>query len=765
MLVSLVLPLFHFSSALADSLSPADNSFHEGWSLLSEEKYAEAREKFGGISPDEYDLGDYVLYFHGVAWAREGKLPEAEATFERFAASFPASPLLPYLAHELGFAAVKEGNIPFARKYFPASRGKVAGNGRKAAEMFIAARLLEERGREHGKEREEEPDEEWGEETGEEQKGDNEWKKAAEAHLENFSSYTVQEGASLSMNRLWDWRQEGSLSKLGLPVSYYGKFAKALFRAGEGERARAVFQETLENFPLSDDYYDVLLDYAEFLRKQGEISVASSLLLRAGKDAPASFRSDVEYLLARVEWKAGRTAEARRKFLEIAGSDARPETAERSRYNAAWISEEEEDWETATEQFGKLRRALDDQIRRESVFRHAFGLYRQKRYADAIAAFETGIARESAPVERARRIFWKARVLAASGEEKSGNDLLRTLSVESGAGPYAIFSGMLLGRDPFEMLNAPSSGENAECALEKEELWKTIRGAPWSESDAEIVRRAERLARLGLVEYAILEAERVDQAAVRKATGLTAGGTPGLFRYLAGDLPGAIRETIGVSSDGSATGLIDRLRYPLAPQFLGDCDGKKSGVDSLILHAIIRQESMFQYNALSPAGAVGLMQLMPRTAAEVARRERIGKRFRRNDLLKPEVNVALGAAYFAHLLHEYGNDYVRAVAAYNAGSSAVARWWEKANGDPAMFLEMVTYRETRSYLRRVFFNLLQYYRIYRPGMLARYLSNDRTGGTTIPDVSGSPPAAGMPGGEEGNNPPGSEAPGDEMPYE
>jgi soluble lytic murein transglycosylase-like protein len=765
LLASLALPFFLFSPALADSPSPADDSFREGWSFLSEELYAEARGRFGGISPYEYDLGDYVLYFTGIAWAREGKLPEAEAAFERFAASFPRSPLLPYLAHELAFAAAKGEDIPFARKYFLVSRGKVTGNGRKAAEMFIAARLLEERGKENEKGREEEQDEERGEEPREERKGNNERKEAAEAHLENFAAYAVQEGASLSMNRLWDWRQEGRLSEWGLPVSFYGKYAKALFRAGENERARAVYRKTLEKFPPSEEYYTVLLDYAEFLRKEGDTSGARSLLVRAVKDAPAPFRSDAEFLYARVEWKAGRSAEARRKFLEIAGSEARPETAERARYHAAWISEEEEDWETATDQYGKLRWARDKTIRRESVFRHAFGLYRQKRYADAIAAFEEGVAWEAAPVERARRTYWKAKALAESGEEENQEDLLRTLAADYGAGPYSFFSSLLLGKDPFEMLNAPSSGENAQCAMEKEELWKTIRSAPWSTTDAEKVRRAERLTRLGLVEYAIQEAERVDPAAVRKVTGLADGGTPGLFRYLAGDLRGAIRETIGVSSGRSAVGLIDRLQYPLAPQYLSDCDGKKSGVDSLVLHAIIRQESLFQYNALSPAGAVGLMQLMPRTAAEVARREKIVKKFRRNDLLKPEVNVALGAAYFARLLRGYDNDYIRAVAAYNAGPSAVERWWERANGDPAMFLERMTYRETRSYLRRVFFNLLQYYRIYRPGMLARYFSSDRTAGTTTPGVSDSPPAEGTPGGEEGNSPPGTEASGDENPDE
>ena len=736
----LLLP-FLASPAHAAPPSPADNTFRTGWTLLSEEKFAEAQETFRAIPPGEYDLGDYVFYFTGVALVREGKREEAAGVLEQLASVFPGSPLVPYLAHELAFAAAKEGDVPAAGKFSELSRGKVSGNGRKAAEGFIAAWLMESQG--------------------EEGEPGVPGKRAAEMHLENVSSYTVQEGAALSMDRLWRWREEGKWPAWGFPVSVYGRFAKALFRAGEDGRARAVYQEVLDTFPPSDEYYNVLLDYAEFLRKQGETSRARTLLVQAMQDAPPSFRSEVDFLFARVEWKAGRNAEARRKFLEIADSEARPETAERARYQAAWIAEEVEDWPAATEQFGKLTRARDERIRQESAFRRAFGLYRQGRYDEAIASFQEGAGAATSPVEQARHLYWKSMALAESGEERKGKDLLSGIAADRRAGPYAIFSSLRLGRDPFAMLNAPSSGETARCTAEKEELWEKIRSASWTAEDAEKVRRAERLIRLGLVEYAVLEADRVDRAAVRKVTGLDEDGAPGLFRYLAGDLRGAILETVEHPPGGSGAALVDRLQYPLAPEYVGDCDGKKSGVDSLVLHAVIRQESLFQYNALSSAGAVGLMQLMPRTAAEVARREKTGKPFRRSDLLDPERNVDLGAAYLAGLLRSHDGDYIRAIAAYNAGEAAVERWWKRANGDPAMFLEGVAYRETRSYLRRVFFNLLQYYRIYRPEMLARYFPTVPAEAGTAPGSSASPPGAATAGGEEGGLRPGTETPADE----
>jgi hypothetical protein len=243
-----------------------------------------------------------------------------------------------------------------------------------------------------------------------------------------------------------------------------------------------------------------------------------------------------------------------------------------------------------------------------------------------------------------------------------------------------------------------------------------------------------------VIDYAVLEASLVDRAAARKAISIGDGGAPGLFRYLAGDLKGGINETSNVPLDPMRPGLVDRIQYPLAPEFLADCDRRRSGIDPLVLHAVIRQESRFQADVLSPAGAVGLMQLMPRTAAETARKEKMPKPDRK-ELLRPAVNIRLGAAYLSRLVKGYGGDYFRAVAAYNAGEAAVDRWWKRSNGDPAAFLEGINYKETRFYLRRVFLNLLQYYRIYRPEMFSRYFPKPPAGGKKAVDAVPPPPPA------------------------
>ncbi len=702
------------AASIASTAQMHDNTFREGWSLLQKERYAEARAAFGKIPPAEYDLGDYLAYFAGVAAAREGKRAEAAESLRTIEEKFADSPLLPYLRHEVAYAAALDNDVAGARKASESSRGKVAGGDRKSEEAYVAAFLAEENG----------PSAE-----------------AASLHLSNFATYTAHEAAALSFERLWRWRQEGRFSGWDLSPAFYAKFAKAATRAGEPERARALFEEAVRRFPPSADYYSLVLDYAEFHRKQGETAAATALLAKRLPDAPPAFRSEVRFLRARVEWRAGRLAEARTEFLKIAEEGALPGTSERARYLAAWIAEDEGDIAGATELFGRLRDAREDAIRQEALFRFAYGLYRIGRHDEAIAALEAGEKGGFGTVEVARHRYWKARALRDAGRGAEAERIFAELAGDGFAGIYALFAASARGPGAFRFLNAPSSGETKACGEERERLWERIRNASWGPGDAEKVRRAERLTRMGVIDYAVLEASMVDRAAARKAIGLADGAAPGLFRYLAGDLKGAIRETSNVPLDPSLPGLSDRMQYPLAPEFLSDCDRPRSGIDPLVLHAIIRQESRFQPDVLSSAGAVGLMQLMPRTAAETARREKVRKPGRK-DLLRPALNVRLGAAYLSRLVKGYGGDYFRAVAAYNAGEAAVARWWEGANGDPSAFLERISYKETRFYLRRVFLNLLQYYRIYRPEMFARYFPKPPAGGMQADDAVVPPPPAG-----------------------
>jgi soluble lytic murein transglycosylase len=157
-----------------------------------------------------------------------------------------------------------------------------------------------------------------------------------------------------------------------------------------------------------------------------------------------------------------------------------------------------------------------------------------------------------------------------------------------------------------------------------------------------------------------------------------------------------------------------------------------------MVHAITRQESQFAQNAISHAGARGLMQLMPATAREQA--GKLGLPYDTDRLINdPRFNLQLGDAYFARLMNTYGS-YPLAVAAYNAGGGNVNKWL-RANGDPRSggvdwidWLEKIPISETRNYVQRVLENAVVYeamnparasYRGANP--LSRFIGKSRPG--------------------------------------
>ena len=127
--------------------------------------------------------------------------------------------------------------------------------------------------------------------------------------------------------------------------------------------------------------------------------------------------------------------------------------------------------------------------------------------------------------------------------------------------------------------------------------------------------------------------------------------------------------------------------------------------------ALIRQESRFEPEILSRSGAVGLMQVMPDTGAWIASKRGI----RTYSLKHPEDNINFGTWYLDYTHNSFQNNSLLAVASYNAGPGAIARWVrQKGLGDADEFIENIPYAETRDYVPKVFGNYWNYLRLYSP---------------------------------------------------
>ena len=130
-----------------------------------------------------------------------------------------------------------------------------------------------------------------------------------------------------------------------------------------------------------------------------------------------------------------------------------------------------------------------------------------------------------------------------------------------------------------------------------------------------------------------------------------------------------------------------------------------SQVPEDLIYAILRQESLYDAEVVSHAGALGLLQLLPDTAQRVARRWGRPPPARAQ-LFDPNVNVPLGSAELHDLLEQFGGQTPVAIAAYNAGPNAATRWLPDAPRDTAVWIENIPYNETRDYVQRVLWHSL-----------------------------------------------------------
>ena len=141
-------------------------------------------------------------------------------------------------------------------------------------------------------------------------------------------------------------------------------------------------------------------------------------------------------------------------------------------------------------------------------------------------------------------------------------------------------------------------------------------------------------------------------------------------------------------------------------------DAIAEGLDPYLVAALIRQESEFNPDAVSPMKAYGLMQLLPSVGRSLARKDG-ERRFSTSELLNPDINLKLGTQDLRRSINEYGGQIEYALAAYDAGDTPVRRWIALGNyHDVAEWVESIPYSETRNYVEAIVRNRALYRQVY-----------------------------------------------------
>jgi len=286
--------------------------------------------------------------------------------------------------------------------------------------------------------------------------------------------------------------------------------------------------------------------------------------------------------------------------------------------------------------------------------------------------------------------YWAGRTRLELGDSAAGAAHLRHV-LSQPVEYYAVMSAELLG-EPFDV-DVPEGLQSTEPGWLGEGLARLdlltesglARGA-----DAEVSRLRERAGdqrgpRLRLAEALIERGRTID--------GINLGWA--LLR-----------------DEGGWDRQILQVTYPFPYRELVRREAEEWGIDPFMMAAIIRQESAFKADIVSHAGAVGLMQVMPPTGAELARAHGPSG-FSRESLTRPEVNLHLGAAFFVDMSRRYDNELPFVLSAYNAGPTRATRWrrYPEAN-DPLRFTERIPFTETRGYVKSVRRNLGLYRALY-----------------------------------------------------
>ncbi len=156
-------------------------------------------------------------------------------------------------------------------------------------------------------------------------------------------------------------------------------------------------------------------------------------------------------------------------------------------------------------------------------------------------------------------------------------------------------------------------------------------------------------------------------------------------------------------------------RFPVAYGALLERHARSQNLDISWVMGLMRSESAMAEDAVSSAGARGLMQLTPDTARRLAKRHSY-RYTGRNQLLEAETSILFGTSYLRELSDRFADNPVLVSGAYNAGPNAVDRWLDSQSGsEPAIWIETLPYFETRDYIPRVLaFSTIYDWRLQRP---------------------------------------------------
>jgi soluble lytic murein transglycosylase len=528
--------------------------------------------------------------------------------------------------------------------------------------------------------------------------------------------------------------------------------ARNLYRAKEYDKALEAFNRALEADPSHSQRAEIWLRSGVALYYLGRRSEAASSLDRLVKERPADCRcAEAYYWLGKSYSRLGMRDEAVQTYLKMVASYPGSEWADDALYQTGNVYRDAGDMKKASLYYRRLAAEYPGSSFADSaVWWQAWGLYTAGEYEKCREKLQDLIAAYPRSFLVNQALYWQGRAA-----EKAG-DAAKSLAYYQKVlrrGPYTYYGyraaerlaafklPVVIVKDegtqagdgsggPTDEAALPASLTEEEGALEQaapetvEELVDGEGPPVWTDEAVQTLSSSPAYRKILDLMYVGLRKEAAEELwALQGRVLFRRGPLLGLSKTFF-ELGDYYRSLIIVLRNfdrhlerpsGKMPEDLWRLAYPQGYWDSIATQARKHGIDPFFIAAIIREESQFLPEALSPAGARGVMQVMPATGEWIARSAGISG-FDRSRLFESDTAISVGSWYLGHLMKKFRGDLVLVAAAYNAGPEPVSAWLGKNGGlEPDVFVESIPYLETRGYVKKVLRNYAEYRRIYGRG--------------------------------------------------
>lgn len=447
------------------------------------------------------------------------------------------------------------------------------------------------------------------------------------------------------------------------------------------------------------DYAKVALIAQKAHLALGELDAAHRESRRAER-GPAEVASEAAYLWARTALKADDNKTARTRMASVWRKYPQTSSGREAGFYVGWLSFQMEELERAIRELGayadKLKKARTRR-RDEARWYRALALMLLERPADARVELQQ-LAQDAGDSPLLPQIlYWSARTLQQSNGAAEAVDAEYRRVVELfPASFYAVLATQRLRDQKAEVPVAFPDRPSAPAAESSEALalgFALSRAGLLRDADLELAAQTARI--------------RDPQAAIGVAHALSSHQEYALAYRMA-------QRSLWGEAFGKKNGAALALFFPRPFASAVEPESRAHGLDPYFTWAIMKSESVFRPELVSAANARGLMMLVPPTANAVAKE--LGLPPPDPDALySPALNVRLGTWYLGKLLERFRHP-AGAAAAYNAGPPAAERWAKEHGGRPLdLFAELISYRETRAYVKQVLADLHVYRALYEGG--------------------------------------------------